>query len=609
MKHPISLRLVPRRLGTVRSSCVALAIGCVGVAFWSCGDSGPSEPSIRPVASVAVSPAGDTLTSVGLTTSFTATATDADGNTIPGKDFIWSSTNIGVATIDSAGVATAVGNGQTTIRAVADGVGGTASLAVSQVVASIEVIASRDTLTALLDTLHLTAIARDARGHTVANSTFAWATSDSAVANVSERGVVTALAPGSVTISASTQGALGSMVVTIKQRSATMIVTPDTTTLTALMDTVRLLAETRDANDQPLSVQPAVTWGSSADTVATVEGTGLVTAVGNGSATIAATADGVSGTATVLVKQVVATVEVVVTMDTLTALGDTVRCTATAKDAQGQVVAAASFEWSSSDTSVVSVGVDGLVTANGNGSAMIMATVDGVSDSEMVVVAQVATLLRLTPDSVQVAIGDTVRLHSLFEDANGFPMQGESLTWRSASDAVATVDDIGLVTGVAAGVTTVTGTSGDLVGSATVVVSSTIPAHLQLVAPGQVPHDSSFAVELQLDMMGITAASGAVAVEIGWDPSALELGDWSGFQGVFAWTAVHWVKSGLLRVAVFSTSGLPTQTTLLSIPYRAIGPSSTTPALSLAVVQVIAFSTFDDISNALEARGTSVTIN
>jgi hypothetical protein len=86
-------------------------------------------------------------------------------------------------------------------------------------------------------------------------------------------------------------------------RGATVIVTPDDHTLSAIGDTVRLTAEARDAANNPFG---GVTfqWSSSVQSVATVDATGLVTAVGSGATTITARATGpggVTGTATVRV--------------------------------------------------------------------------------------------------------------------------------------------------------------------------------------------------------------------------------------------------------------------------------------------------------------------
>ena len=85
-------------------------------------------------------------------------------------------------------------------------------------------------------------------------------------------------------------------------RPTTVTVTPATTQLTALGDTVRLTAEVRDQNGQVMA-GAAVTWSSSDPMVATVDAQGLVTAAGNGTATITATAGSASGSAAVTVRQ------------------------------------------------------------------------------------------------------------------------------------------------------------------------------------------------------------------------------------------------------------------------------------------------------------------
>ncbi len=80
--------------------------------------------------------------------------------------------------------------------------------------------------------------------------------------------------------------------------ATTATVTPATAELTALGETVQLRAEVRDQNGQAMAGASLV-WASSTTAVATVSASGLVTAAGNGTATITATAGGLSGTATV----------------------------------------------------------------------------------------------------------------------------------------------------------------------------------------------------------------------------------------------------------------------------------------------------------------------
>ena len=78
---------------------------------------------VRPVlVSLSIAPASATLTAVGQTVQFIATATFSDGTTQstsgdPDEGILWTSSNAGVATIVPGGLATAVGPGATIIRA------------------------------------------------------------------------------------------------------------------------------------------------------------------------------------------------------------------------------------------------------------------------------------------------------------------------------------------------------------------------------------------------------------------------------------------------------------------------------------------------------------
>ena len=85
------------------------------------------------VAVVVVSPASASLSSVGATQQFTATANDAFANVVPGQTFDWTSLNTGVATVGATtGLATAVANGSATIQAAVGPIVGTAALTVGQ---------------------------------------------------------------------------------------------------------------------------------------------------------------------------------------------------------------------------------------------------------------------------------------------------------------------------------------------------------------------------------------------------------------------------------------------------------------------------------------------
>ena len=77
-------------------------------------------------------------------------------------------------------------------------------------------------------------------------------------------------------------------------RPTTVTVSPATAELAALGASVQLRAEVRDQNGQVMA-GAAVTWASSNATVATVDAQGLVTAAGNGTATVTAMAGSAAG--------------------------------------------------------------------------------------------------------------------------------------------------------------------------------------------------------------------------------------------------------------------------------------------------------------------------
>jgi hypothetical protein len=65
----------------------------------------------------------------------TARAQDANGNTISGKAFMWSSSDESVSQVNTSGLVTAVANGSATITATTDAVNGTAAIEVVQTAA------------------------------------------------------------------------------------------------------------------------------------------------------------------------------------------------------------------------------------------------------------------------------------------------------------------------------------------------------------------------------------------------------------------------------------------------------------------------------------------
>ena len=173
-------------------------------------------------------------------------------------------------------------------------------------------------------------------------------------------------------------------------RPTTVTVSPATAELNALGATEQLTAEVRDQNGQVMA-GASVSWASGATSVATVDGSGLVMAAGNGAATITASAGSASGTMTVTVLQSPDSVAVLPAEATIAALGDTLRLAAEAFDANGRAVAGAEFSWESDDDAVATVDAGGLVTAVRGGNATITASYEEHT-AESVVSVWISTL-------------------------------------------------------------------------------------------------------------------------------------------------------------------------------------------------------------------------
>ena len=207
---------------------------------------------------------------------------------------------------------------------------------------TIAVMPDSATLTALDDTIRLTADVSDQLGRPIA-PTVVWSSGDTSVVTVDSTGLAVAAGPGEATVTATAGAVSDSSRLTVDQAVSTVRLAPVADTLKALGDTLRMTAAGFDANGHPLE-DSTFTWSSSDESVVTVDETGVVTAAGNGSATVTASSEGASDSASVTVSQRATDVHVSPKAHTLTT-GETVQLAATAADKNGHMVAGAAFTW------------------------------------------------------------------------------------------------------------------------------------------------------------------------------------------------------------------------------------------------------------------------
>ncbi len=380
------LHKLSRRLALAyRAVAVAAAVtGCEKIATVASptGPAGPATLRVAPRAVALLPSQAATFTAVG----FTAT-----GDTVAPLTVAWAASGGTITDTSTVGgqhygqYRAGTQPGSYRVIASAGSVADTATIAVNPVpVARVVVTPAASTL-AVGQTVQLTATPEDSTGAALAGRTVSWASGAPGVATVSGTGLVTGVAAGSATITATSEGQSGTATVTVTTVPVASVTVSPATASIQVGQTVQLTATPRDASGNPLSGR-AIAWASSAPGVATVSGTGLVTGVAAGSATITATSEGQSGTATVTVTTVPVASVTVSPATASIQVGQTVQLTATPRDASGNPLSGRAIAWASSAPGVATVSGTGLVTGVAAGSATITATSEGQSGTATVTV-------------------------------------------------------------------------------------------------------------------------------------------------------------------------------------------------------------------------------
>ena len=309
--------------------------------------------------------------------------------------------------------------------------------------------------------LQLTATITDVRGRTIAGKVPTWTTANPGNASVSTTGRVVAVAPGSVTISAMSDGVSGVVAITvIPVKVARITLVPAVATLYSGR-TLTLMLQLADAAGRPLATTGrTILWSSDTPSVATVDIGGVVTGVGPGTAVVAATTDGVRGSASLSVTNVpVSSVSVSPAIVSLTT-GSTLQFTATAFDASGAPIPGRVATWGSDAPAVASVDSAGRATALTPGTARLSAVIDGFQANATLTVAAVpVSSVTIAPAAPSVAVGASRALTAtLYGPVPNVPLSpvGRTVTWSVLGSGIATISAAGVVKGVSPGTTTVT---------------------------------------------------------------------------------------------------------------------------------------------------------
>jgi len=417
----------------------------------------------------------------GASQQFTATGQFSDGNSrVLTTSLTWSTSDASVAAISNTGLANGLVAGVVTITAKSGTISGTATLNVTGAGAnltSISVVPAASSIP-VHTTQQFSATGSYADGSSSdLTALVTWKSGSTAVATVDINGIVTAVAPGTSTISASIGGVTGSTTLTVNAPTISSIsITPvDLTLAIGINQQFTATATYSDGSTQDLA--SGVTWSSSSSSVVSINGSGVATTAGAGQTTITATVGSLSDTTTVTVVPAHLISIDVEPKAVAIALGTEQQFSAVGTFDDGSTQLLTSVTWTSSLPGTATINPSGLATAVGTGSSTISAISGSVTGTASLSVSSAALVsIAVTPANSSMAVGTTKQFTATgtFSDSSTQDLT-LSVLWGSSSPATATINNLGSVGSLATGTTNISATLGAISGSTTLTVST---AHL-----------------------------------------------------------------------------------------------------------------------------------
>ena len=389
----------------------------------------------------------------------------------------WTSSNPSVATV-SGGKITGVAAGTATITATYNGYKATTTVTVNNVmdyglVMSTSTLSIQAESTASLAVYYVTYTNGVETSRTDVTSSAKWKTSMSSIAMVSG-GTVTGVSTGQAVVTATYQSYSKSCTVTVTKKPVTYTYALEVKLADSSINvgentsaTASYITYTNGTRTSAKDVTSSATWSSSNPAVASVSG-GSVTAKATGSATITAAYNGYSATATVTVEEDITYDYQLSPTSTNVVNGRTTKMTVIRRtftngsQTNGEDYSS-NFTWTSSNTSVATVGSYGVITGVGTGTATITAKYGGTTLTGTVTVTPNYTYeLVLNKTSIDMGKGRKETLVATYKTyADGVLESSNdvtsSATWSSSSSSVAGVSG-GTITGNGIGSATITAT-------------------------------------------------------------------------------------------------------------------------------------------------------
>jgi trimeric autotransporter adhesin len=413
----------------------------------------------------------------GMTQQLKTTATMTDGTTVDVTDqAAYTSSVSSTAAVSTSGMVTGISTGTVVITAVYQGQSGTATITVTAAAATSIALTSSSNSVAAGQSVQLRTNA--AYGDkTIANvtSSATYNSSNTAAARVNASGVVTGVARGTAIITASYEGKTATTTIAVSAAPPVMVsivINPGSPQL-ANGTTKQLQALASFSDGSLRDVTRTAKWSTSSSVV-DLSATGLVTAIGRGSARIIAAEFGVSGAENLTVTGATLKSFFLSPTNPTIAAGLTLRPSGIGVFTDGSKQDITNqLTFASGSPSIVKVASPGVLSGISLGSATITATTNAAMGAKTTSVSfkvNTASLQSITifPATFSVVQGRSQQMVAMgaFSDGSSRDIT-QSVTWVSSNPNAAIVNAQGVLTALNPGTIRLV---------ATAVVAQTAPA-------------------------------------------------------------------------------------------------------------------------------------
>ena len=460
-----------------------LVMVCVAVAYCNDTVDGPLDPEFssgRSPPPITISPDSVFFSTVPDTAQLRASVMDVVEDVRPAV--VWTSSAEAVATVDSTGLVTSVGEGKARITAFFNGKSDDVPVIVDQIPTSVEISDDRLFFLGLHEYQEVRASVFDDAGSSML-ADVVW-TTDTGKIDVPVRcgGTPNLTYP----CARSLEEGIGQLIVTYGEMADTIpvrvaiarrirLLTPQSYTFSQPDTSFQIRVEVQDRARNVIEGAP-VSFSSNDTTVVTVDDEGNVELVGYGFSTIQVRAGTISTHVIVDVLFPIASIRVDPSEAKLYAEGDSVYLSAIGISANHneRPLWGLDVAWATTDASIVTVDDYGLLIAGAEGHTSVTASYtegDRVFRDTASVEVEYVHRISIQPSSLRLdEVGDSLLAVFAAYDSDGNNVPEVQPHWVIDDTLVATVDQLGWVRAVAYGNATLTAGVGTLSASATVTV-------------------------------------------------------------------------------------------------------------------------------------------